>query len=209
MQTIEASAPYRHRVAGPQAGGCQEQQVAEALSPAKARDIEAADHQATKAHQNKAGLADRNEPFLERDRCQAGDDQRRDAVSQHAGMSDRRKRHASADQQRHGSSRTDHYRDEARPSQTAERKAAAQDDRQQHHAGNGESQSGQVKCRQGGADPDAHHHQPTGPDCDRGNGTGGTDRELPRTRRIFDQVRIGIAIVVNAHRSTFRMMTVG
>ena len=37
----------------------------------------------------------------------------------------------------------------------------------------------------------------------------GADNELPRTRRIFDQVRIGIAIVVNAHRNTIRMMTVG
>src|SRR6266404_9523913 len=66
MQAVEARAPYHHRVAGPQAGSRQEQQVADALAPAKARDTETADHQATKSHQNKAGLPDRHEPFLER-----------------------------------------------------------------------------------------------------------------------------------------------
>ena len=123
-------------------------------------------------------------------------------------MSDRGKRQANANQQRHWSARTDHYSREAGPSQTVERKAAAQDDRQQDYSGNCESQGGQVKCRQGGGNPDPHHHQPTGPYCDSSSSTDGADNELPRTRRIFDQVRIGVEIVIDVHRNTIQMMTV-
>jgi hypothetical protein len=55
-------------------------------------------------------------------------------------MRDRRKRQANTGQQRDGKARTDHYRHEAGPSETVERKTPAQYHRRQHHSGNREPQ---------------------------------------------------------------------
>ena len=56
---------------------------------------------------------------------------------------------------------------------------------------------GQVGCRQGDGDPEPRHHQPASPDGDCDASAHGTDNEPPGTRRVFDQVRVGIAIVDN------------
>jgi hypothetical protein len=118
-------------------------------------------------------------------------------------MGDRRKRQTSADQQWNRSARADHYRYDTGPSEPVERKAVAPYHRKEDYSGNREPQGGQIKCRQGGGDPEPHHHQPTSPDGDRGDGTDGTDNELPCAYRIFDQVRVNAAIVVNTHKIVF------